>query len=405
MIRRAVLFIVLVLALPLFAQPKQVVSRIDVRGSVPAAIIISQSALVEGRGYTPADLDAAIARLRRLPFVHDARYALEGETLVIQIDGATPFFFDVQALSDRFELNTNRFATASGGGRVFLGTGGVAVGSVSKLFDSGGDTASRAQVGYSHYGIGGTRLFASADAEATLTWAEGFRPDPSWRLTLGYPLTVRQTISATAARSGFRDRRSILGEDFESRLDTTSINLRWAYDTTDDPLFTRSGSLVSATPSWSWQESTFATTIFPFPPGAPTVQQRRSDGTVAAFAVEARRHWAIGRRGSLSAGIDAARQDQEFDVRAGDGPKQLAVAGSDTVRLSLGYGYNFFDRGAPADDARHRAEIGVSLNRRDSDFGFGTFGTFSDEETSVNAGYVFRKPFGTIRVNVGYEFD
>lgn len=399
MIRRAVLFIVL--ALPLIAQPR-VVSRIEVRGSVPAGIILSQSALVEGRGYTDADLDAAIARLRRLPFVHDARYALEGETLVLEINGTTPLFFDVQAVSNRLELNTDHGAIASGGGRVFLGSGGVAIGSVSKLVEDNGDTASRAQVGYSYYGIGGTRLFATANAEAQLTWTEGFRPDPTWQLTVGYPLTVRQTISATADRSGFRNRRTILGEERESSFDRTSLSLRWAYDTTDDPLFTRSGSLVSATPSWSWQDSTFATTVFPFPPEGPGVQQRRSDGTIAAFAAEARRHWALGRRGSLSAGIAALREEQEFDVSIDQGPVEHSGLDSDAMRLSLGYGYNFFDRSAPAGDARHRAEIGASISQRQSDFGAGTF---TDKEKSVNAGYVFRKPFGTVRVNLAYTFD
>src|SRR5690242_2048628 len=105
MIRRAILFIAVTLALPLLAQPREV-SRIEVRGSVPAGIILSQSALVEGRGYTESDLDAAIARLRRLPFVHDARYALEGETLVLEVDGVTPLFFDAQAVSDRFRSDS-----------------------------------------------------------------------------------------------------------------------------------------------------------------------------------------------------------------------------------------------------------------------------------------------------------
>jgi hypothetical protein len=310
----------------------------------------------------------------------------------------------VQAVSDRFELNTQRSGLASGGGRVFLGPGGVATGSVSKLFDNDGDTASRAQVGYAQYGIGGTRLFASADAEAQLTWTDGFRPDPAWRLTVGYPLTVRQTLSATADHIGSRTRRTILGEDFESRFDRTSLNLRWAYDTTDDPLFTRRGSLVSATPSLAWQESTFATTFFPFPPEGPTVQQRRSDGTVAAFALEARRHWALGQRASLSAGIDAVREEQEFDVSVDEGPLELSAFDSDVVRLSVGYGYNFFDRSAPSSVARHRVELGASASRRESDFGPGP-GAFTDDELSVNAGYVFRKPFGTVRLSVGYELD
>ncbi|HEY0160705.1 MAG TPA: hypothetical protein VGF28_25695 [Thermoanaerobaculia bacterium] len=399
-VRRAVLF--LLLALPLAAQTQRVVSRIEVRGGVPAAIILSQSALEEGGRYSDDDLDAAIARLRRLPFVHDARYTLDGETLILEVDGTTPVFFDVQADAGTLELNTNRAAVASGGGRVFLGSGGVAVGSVSKLLHTSGDTASRAQVGYAHYAIGGTRLFAIADAEAVLTWSEGSRPNPAWRLTVGYPLTLRQTISATADHSGFRSRRTILGEDFDSRLDQTSLSLRWAYDTTDDPLFTRRGSLVSATPSWAWQESRFATTIFPFPNDTPSVHLRRSEGTTAAFSAEARRYWAHGARGSIFAGVDGRREEQEFDVRIDNGPPMPSAADSDVVRLSLGYGYNFFDRNAPTADARHRLELGAGFQRRHAEFGTGSF---DDDETSVTAGYVFRKPFGTVRVSMGYEFN
>lgn len=404
MIRRAVLLLTFTLALPCFAQTQRLVSRIEVRGSVPAAIVISQSALVEGRGYSDADLDAAVARLRRLPFVHDARYALEGETLVLEIDGATPLFFDVQALGARSDFDTETSTMAGGGGRVFHGSGGVAEGRVMKLLADADAEATRGEVGYSYYGIGGTRLFATAKVEAMITDVDGFSPDPAWQLTVGYPLTVRQTISAIAQGSSFSNRRTVPGlpRELESRFDDRLLTLRWAYDTTDDPLFTRSGSLVSAGPSWGWQDTKSEGRTFPIPAEGPTIETRRSNGTFAGLGADARKYLPVGARGALSAGLETSLQQEERDFRTDDGPVQATERDFDVVRLSLGYGYNFFDRSSPAGNARHRAELGVTASRRRSDF---ALGTFTEKETTVNAGYIFRKPYGTVQLNLAYGFQ
>jgi len=186
-------------ALPLMAQ--RTVSRIEVRGNVPAAIVLPQSALVEGRAYRDTDLEAAVARLRRLPFIFDARYSMEGETLVLEVTGETPLFFQVEGTGAKSHFDDNNTAELSGGARLYAGNGGVAEGRVIKVLAEGGDSR-RAALGLSHYSIGGTRFFATAGIDTTITKAREFDPGTSWSLTVGYPLTVRQTLTASAFTSG-----------------------------------------------------------------------------------------------------------------------------------------------------------------------------------------------------------
>src|SRR5215213_10142097 len=122
--RRLTFCLALLFAIPLAAQTKHLVSRIDVRGNVPAAIVTSQSALEEGRSYSERDLDDAVSRLRRLPFVFDARYSLAGDTLVIEVDAVTRFFAGLDANGFRSDNDQGGVAALSGGGRLFLRSGG-----------------------------------------------------------------------------------------------------------------------------------------------------------------------------------------------------------------------------------------------------------------------------------------
>ena len=426
----------LLFALPLAAQAtRHRVGRIDVRGNVPASIVVSQSAVVEGRSYTDRDLDVAIARLRRLPFVYDARYSFEGETLVIEIDSMSRFFADVDALSESFENDHVGHANIGGGGRMFLGSGGVLQGQVREIVVKSNDAA-LADLEYSHYGIGGTRLFATAGASYELMQDEGSENDPTLRLLVGYPLTIRQTLSLSAADEGFRSQRNIpiLARDIGGSSDRQLLNLRWTYDTTDDPYFALTGTAVNAGPSWTHEDSRFESLIILAPGGGPEPDVRvlgsNREGTTTSLGIDARNYWRLGARGAIFSALNLSRAHGEFDQRFDDqimiglpdigfpfpSFQRSEIDTTDTA-LTVGYALNLFDRAMGQKTTRQRVELGATYARQKIDqpfdapvgifpIGGPAFDTsFTFDTTTLNAAYVLRRQYATVRLGLSYTFD
>lgn len=404
------LLLLLLLALPLAAQTR-VVSRIDVRGGVPAKIVLSQAALVEGRSYTDRDIDNAVARVRRLPFVYDARHSFEGDTLVIEVNAMSRLFAEVDAQGDRFENNDSGFANVGGGGRLFLGSGGVVQGLVAQTFTDG-DDATGGDLEYSHYGIGGTRLYASAGVSHSIVDGDNgsFEPDPTWRLSIGYPLTVRQTIDASVTDEGFRSRRNFL-PDLPSRVsfaDRQTLNLRWTYDTTEDPFFTRRGEVISAGPSWSNESSQFDSFGVIGPDGQLVIFTQRSEGSTASLVGNARKYFATGTRGAVFGGLDLSLQRSDIDSTFGlDGPMRNIEVNRDDVVVTAGYAHNLFDWGGAGDGLRHRVEAGVSYVRSHFEQEASPLFPFSSDATldryEVTTAYVLRRPYANVRLSLSFS--
>lgn len=400
------LALILLIVLPLAAQSKHLVSRIDVRGNVPAHIVTSQSALVEGRSYSDKDLEVAMARLRRLPFVYDAQYSMEGEVLVIEIDAVSRFFGDLDANGIGFENDQTGNARIGAGGRMFLGSGGVAQLRAIEYVSEGNDSGA-VDAEYSHYGIAGSRLFASAGIEYEALHDERYNPDPSYRLSVGYPINVRNTITATATDQGASGRRSLVlaPRDLFSFTDRQTLNVLWTYDTADDPFFARTGLTVNAGPSWSRDESQFESYSLTFPDLHFDIITTRSDSRSTSLGANAMKFWSTGTRGALMTGasfaFDHAKSDEtfgtlfqenEFDARTGT--------------LFLGYAHNLFDR--LTDTAtRQRLELGAAYTRSKVDTRF--FTPFDNpitlDSTTLSANYVLRRQFATVRLGVSYAFD
>src|SRR5687767_15527809 len=167
----------LLFAAPLFGQERRLVSRIEVAGNAPAQLVVSQTAIEAGRSYSDRDLEVAIARIRRLPFVYDARYSLDGDTLSIEVDTVTRFSANIAVSASSFPDEVSGQGDIGGGARFFAGSGGVARVTVNKFLAEGGDFRTLA-ADYSHYGIGGTRLFANAAIGKTFDGDDDFEPDP-----------------------------------------------------------------------------------------------------------------------------------------------------------------------------------------------------------------------------------
>lgn len=65
--------------------------------------------------------EIAVSRIGKLPFVYDASYSMEGETLIIDVDAMTRFFGDVDLSVGGFSRRATTIGTAGGGMRLFAG--------------------------------------------------------------------------------------------------------------------------------------------------------------------------------------------------------------------------------------------------------------------------------------------
>ena len=410
MVRRLGIAAVLcALALAARAETKHVVSRIEVRGGVPAGIVVSQSALVAGRSYSDADLDAAVARIRRLPFVFHASHSLEGETLVVEVGATSRFFGELDAAGTAFRNDQSGIAALSGGGRMFLGSAGVASASVHELVAEHEDTTA-VDLEYGHYGIGGSRLFALGGVNYQLERDESLQADPAFRLVLGYPLTVRQTLTASVSRAGFESSTSLalLSQALRSSSETRTLALRWTWDTTDDPFFARRGLLIDGGPAWTRDESRFDTLSIIFPglgPGFEVVTIASERETVA-WEANARRFWSVGSRGAVVTGAGVRFDQVESDEGRGDAGFVPDEFESRTASVSLGYSQNLFDEIERMQPLRQRVEGSVAYHRSEIDLAAPYFGgAYTSGATVLSAAYVLRWNFGTVRLGLSYSFE
>lgn len=258
------LLLVCLTASPLRAQepPRFLIESIVVEGVARAAgrqIVADESLLKPGQIYSEPQLRQAVYRIKRLPFVVDAEFLLRRGTargayeLVVKVEEATPVFFLAEADAQRakyLDLSTGKLKTATVwqrfgtlGGRMFVGSHGLAYGSVEKVQHQDGELV---QAGYTQYDLFGAGSFAGADVSS----AEGFRGDSQNRLVLfgGVPLTSAQSFRVDLQ---WQQAKSDLG-DFGIFQGTQRLaDLDWIYNTTDDPLFPMSGTSASVSAAYA----------------------------------------------------------------------------------------------------------------------------------------------------------
>src|SRR5205809_930310 len=136
--KRMFTLMMILIATPIFAQsPRHQVFQIIYHSRIPVSILRSQSMLAEDHTYTDQDLQLAMARLRRLPFVYSVNYALEGSTLAIDVADENRVFwsFDSNLMGGR-GLPGFSFLETGVGGRYDLGWGGVAEGTLGAVVET-----------------------------------------------------------------------------------------------------------------------------------------------------------------------------------------------------------------------------------------------------------------------------
>lgn len=394
--RITLLLLFLLAALPQAAQTRHQITKIEFRNTrIPTAILRAESTLVEDRTYTDEELELAVARIRRLPFVYDAYGTLEGTTLVIDVADEHRFFYDFDVAGQRNERFDQLQVELGLGGRLYVGSAGVVQAALGNVVTDSGDDAGGIALRYTQYALGGTRLFATV-ALRREHFTEGGESDFSPEIVIGLPLSLRQTIRVVAAHDGFTSSRTFaaLSRPLHNKFDNDQVAVRWTFDTTRDPLFATRGLVVDVAPGWEHNQSLFESF------SGRTIFSSASDRNALTLRTDLTRYFQQGARSSFFAGLtgDAAGgtidnttngRANSFDFRSG------------TATLTGGWAHNFHDADRMA---RRHSRIEVALTATEEWFDNGR----SRDSTRTYGGslaYVYRHAWGRLRLAALYRAD
>jgi hypothetical protein len=380
------LFPLLFVAFTAAAQTAFVLDRIDINPPprVRAAILLAETRLRTGRSYSVGDVEQAIYRLRRLPFVLYAGYTLtpgsspSAQVLTIAVVDVAPLNYAVDVDAIRIHGSGGAVTNGALAQRFFAGSRGV----LDLTAGGTGNSGSGATVGsvgtlgirYTLYGLFGTRAYASA-AIAT-------RSGPRPSLLFGIPLTRTQTIRA--------------------RYDSTRENggasrtkaVEWLLERTDDPFFARSGESVVAGPQWTNQDLHLVFGSVTHPLFAD--EQSEDHGWNVAIA----KYWPLAERSALWARATGTLVHEDLSVT---GSSTNHVAKRNSVGDGMfGVAHNFGRALGGADERRGRFEAGIGWHQERNETG-----VFRQAQSGaeVSAGFAYRSLWGVVRVSISYTED
>ncbi|PYQ83455.1 MAG: hypothetical protein DMG02_33645 [Acidobacteria bacterium] len=232
------------------------IERIDVNAAkqISPAIVLAEMRIDAGKTYSDEQLQQALNRVRRLPFVLFASADLkpgstpDARVLRINIEEMANFnwTFDTSALARQRGGGGGRGGEArvagSAGYRFFPGRHGMLDAVVNDSNESlVASTRRDAELAYNAWGLFGTSAYGSV-AVGTIFRTNG-RHDVNPSALLGIPLTRTQSIEATVARTTERLERSVSGiaDPLRSFARVTDYGVAWLLQTADDPYFARNG--------------------------------------------------------------------------------------------------------------------------------------------------------------------
>jgi hypothetical protein len=392
--RRLLFALVLfVIALPLIAQERHQVFKIEFRSRIPASILRSQSALSEDRTYTDEELQLALARLRRLPFVYNASYTIEGSTIIIEVVDEYHVYYQLDSLG-QFTSGSeggHGHVSAELGGRLYAPWGGVAQASYGLQSESGG-RGNTYTAEYAQYGLAGSRLFVILQANKPSQ--SGSSTQPAFQI--GYPLTLRQTIYARGFKSKFHDFENVgTSGSFSNADEEKTVAVGWRWDTTNDPFFATRGLFgeiergATKTTGNALSIASNGRVVF--------ASDRKTDSDVTNLS--GKYFWPIG-RGAFTAAAAYESDDgtQDFRLAPATTYTRTNLRNSHT-RLTGGYVLNFFPLISQMRHSRHRIEAAVGIDN----FRF-TSGQHTSKSDYITGelGYAYRNRWGTFHLVLGY---
>ena len=439
--RLAWILLILLSSLPARGQEEParfLIERITVEGTKEAAanIIRSETLLRAGDSYSEGQLRQAIYRVHRLPFVLDASFSLRKGSrrgayeLVIEVQPARWFFYDLWfrafAFDQPLDLGTESFrgyrSSASVGSivgaRRFVGRSGMLFAAL--------DNEEGIQAGFTQYDLLHRGILASAGISRNVCCATEVLPlaldptfstwmfDSSLKLSLGIsiplggPQSVQITVSERRGRRGSRNEvlvgpgrldnpRSGGGEELSYRR----AEAKWVLDTSDDPLFPTRGVSISA----GLEASRFAArdldlTLNSLSPDFVILHypSHRSEQVVGAVSVI--RHWAV-----------TTRQTVSLMGRISGGQSRLDnLAVKDRVLSHVNAEYYAGSAGVEHAWTLRRSRVAGELSdlRLESGVEIGGERTHPDlgpsplKRLSAHTGFVYRNPWGRIRLTFTY---
>jgi len=380
--------ILLTTSLSVIAQTRHPISKIEFHSRIPTSILLTQSALSENRTYTDADLDLAAARLRRLPFVYYVNYTIDGTTAIFEIADEYRGFFHVDTLARQSTggPGDNGFLSGELGGRYYLPWGGTAQATygASSVIGSSAYTFQ-----YSQYGLARTRLYFIVDASRPRSG--GTQP----HYEIGYPLTLRQSITLTGSRRQSSDSESSgINNHFTSDSVQHDMELAWQWNTTNDPLFATRGAAFLVGRGRTKEEN-HALSVS----GTRVIFSNDSKTDSDYWHAGVGKFWPVG-RGAFTANADAKWFDETRHSRSRS-TDPFAVTGQNerTTSATAGWVHDFFKSVSELTASRRRVELAIGIQTYD----FKARGiTTRQNFKNMQAGYAFRNRWGNVHFVLSY---
>jgi hypothetical protein len=363
------------------AQTSFIIERVDVSpgARIRPAIVRAEARLKTGHSYTTGQLDQALYRIRRLPFVTDAEYTLsEGSAPSSRV--ITFNITDEQALNHNVSVDVvgihhsgfvssvdtlaySRFAGPAG--RVDAALGG-AISGPSGSFQG-------LNLRYSAYGIFGTGAYAIA----AISSRAGLNPS----LIVGVPVGLTSTLRGSYQKSA-------------KNSDSSSFSsINWVSDRTDDLYFPRQGMLVSVGPEWSKQRF-----VNDFNVGTRFFFHSDETITRKGLAAVATPFLPLPHQFALWGRAAASRFDESSLHNGTKTPKLQETNGE----LLIGLAKNWGDGSDDIDRTRFRLEGGAGYRIRDRER---SSNGFSEKDHGVEGeiGTSYRTRWGIIHFSLTYS--
>jgi hypothetical protein len=364
-------------------------------------IVLSESLLHEGREYDERQLREAVHRINRLPFVLLAEFSLEKGSergryrLVITVYETRRWFFQVQLLQPlkdevrrldpRFDGNfdarlgeTIDLNSALVGRRFAAGRRGL-------LFASFGTEDGAFALGYQRFNLWNRNILFSLTLGTEQQFGDLLIADSSFsaRAQLGIPIRGNHALRLLVGRSEL-ETDFLIGTQFESS--ETMAEAAWVFNSLDDPVLAREGSLLEVGLTWSDLDD--SRVLFDLE-GRLVVQGFSATRTGLILAAD--RHWPLAAQQSLSAGVRGFASDSS------------EVGSEWEAEGSLGHQV-FLVRQLELDKWRElRLETEISVLRQDFSSSSWAPGLLqSIDSWRMSTGLVYRNGWGLFRFSLDY---
>lgn len=415
--------------------------EIKCNGSISRELVIGAARIKVGDELRTELIEAAVARVNRLPFVLDVTYELqrdsEGEvTLVFDVTQKRPYEIDFSTdlfRSSEFSGSEQR-DTAGLIGRYFVGPGQLLSMAVEPNWSWGGSTFTNGSVRlrYEHFNLFKRGFYLRAELEQQDEDSRGSSSfsrsetdyEPTYQLETAVPLGGDHRLHLSWTRAGSTYAREIgpyIYDDTpvgpasnERRSREQEWNLSWRHNTLDSDFAPRSGSLFATTYRHYAGDVRHTDQDF----GGGRTFDYLSDNESDRFEVAYRRHMPVSPRRSWFYGGTAAFSHADYQWPQGNvvaDPDAFSVVTyeyeTENYRAFAGFSWDLFQGGRMSRYGGLRLDLlGAANHRRDESkndqpdaFGQNRSGSQTTYEIKANLSY--RLAWGSFGLGLAYDYE